>query len=257
MPRHGLGLGLDVIQAVAAGGGGDGADLKTELACWWALDEASGDRADSHTNGYTLTDNNTVGVTTAKIGANAGLWDASSNEHLDRANGAEAWRMGLKDLTVGAWIKPTGFATGANQWLVGTGVATGTEQGYLCGFNSTGSRPEIRINNGTSAINRFISWGTEPTDGVWYFVLFEWDRSADMSVWKNDVEELSPLDISSFESDDILSVSKLTVGRFMINDSQHLDAGVDELFIYNRLLTAAEKTWLYNSGSGRSYSEIG
>ena len=38
-----------------------------DLLAWWQLDEASGNRADSHTGGYTLTDNNTV--TTAQGGA--------------------------------------------------------------------------------------------------------------------------------------------------------------------------------------------
>lgn len=40
--------------------GNDGANLLSSLICWWDLDETSGTRADSHFNGLTLTDNNTV-----------------------------------------------------------------------------------------------------------------------------------------------------------------------------------------------------
>ena len=50
--------------------------LSTNLVAYYRLTEASGSRADSSGNGYTLTDNNTVGSRAGKVGANAALFAA-------------------------------------------------------------------------------------------------------------------------------------------------------------------------------------
>ncbi len=262
MSRLGFGLGLDVIQAVAAGGGGpSGADLKTDLAAWWAMDETSGDRADSHTNSYDLTDVNTVGSVTGKVGAKAAFFVAAppQSEKFSRANSAsEDWQMGLADLTVGFWIKFTSWDTFAQQTCFATGANIGTAEGYLMELPYPGTTYNVIISNGSTSLTLSGTWdGGAPTLGVWYFILIEYDRSDKISVWKNNVKESDDVDISSFVSDDIISTQIFAIASKANAATEFIDGAMDEFFIHNRLITADEKTWLWNDGDGRAYSEIG
>ena len=45
-----------------------------------------------------------------------------------------------------------------------------------------------------------------------------------------------------------------TIGQYY--DSRRCDGLVDEACIYKRVLSADEVAWLYNSGTGRAYSEL-
>ncbi len=38
--------------------------------------------------------------------------------------------------------------------------------------------------------------------------------------------------------------------------SQRMDGLIDEVGVWRRILTSGERTWLYNSGAGRSYADI-
>ena len=257
MSRLGLGLGLEVIKPIIAGIGGAGGDLKTSLAAWYPFDEGSGDRSDAHTNGYDLTDNNTVLNATAKVGANAALFVDSASEFLNRVNAAEAWRMNTGDLTLGFWVKFTAFDTGATQVLVACGVTGSTVIGYLVAVQADGTRLRIYLSNGTTWITHTGLLDSAFSAGVWYFIIVEYDRDNKLQAYKNNVKESLSTSIASFDTDDITSVAGLTFGKNTTSNDQYLNAALDEGFIYNRLLTSDEKTFLWNDSNGRAYSEIG
>lgn len=256
MSRLGFGLGLDVIKPVTAGGGGDGADLKTNLAAWWALDEASGNRVDAHTNGYTLTDNNTVLNTAAKIGANAALFNEAMAEYLSRTNAAEAWRLNTNDMTIGFWVKWTSYGVGS-QHILSCGASVGTVQGYRIMTTTTGANIYVIVANGSSAVNHLPAWDSAPSVGTWYYIFVEIDRSDKISMWKNNTIESVQTDVSSFSANDIIAGSDFRLGRGPGADTDYFHGGLDEVAIWNRLLTSLEKTWLWNDGAGRAYNEIG
>lgn len=48
-----------------------------------------------------------------------------------------------------------------------------------------------------------------------------------------------------------MSVGAFADGTYLLNGR------IDELALYKRVLTAAERTWLYNSSKGRSYANLG
>jgi len=243
----------------SGGGSHDGDDLRTSLAAWWSMDEASGNRADSHTNGYTLTDENTVTTATAVVGANAALFDDANTEKLTRANGAEAWHLNTADFTIAAWVKFTAFDTGAPQMIFSTGGSTNTNEGHEVGVDAVGQDSYIQMSNGTTRIRDT----TTPFDiasplatATWYYFIWEFDRSANVTIMVNDSAQSSfAMDISSQSADDIAGSYELRLGTRASANGRFLNGALDEVAIWNRVLTSAEKTWLYNSGSGRAYSE--
>lgn len=234
-----------------------GADLKTSLAAWWGMDETSGTRADSHTNGYTLADFNTVESTDGKVGAKSALFVTAEGTSLERTNAVEAWRINTNDFTVAFWIKFTAFDTGAIQSIIGCGATANTTEGWTTNVLDDGSGMQVKTSNGISRVNHLFDFDTTLSTGIWYFIIVEWDRDGDVAVWKNNIKESVTTDISSLSSDDILSDVDLKLGRKPGFATLGLKAAVDELPIWNRLLTSGEKTWLYNDNSGRAYSELG
>jgi hypothetical protein len=68
----------EVTTLYAAGAGQNYSEIdKTSLLAFWALDEVSGNRSDSHTGGYTLTDNNTVTQAEGHVSSTQTLYDIS------------------------------------------------------------------------------------------------------------------------------------------------------------------------------------
>lgn len=234
-----------------------GTDLKTSLALWLAMDEASGDPLDSHTNSYDFTVVTLDPLTaTAKVGDNARLYVAASNRASGRANAAEAWRMGTSDMTIAFWVKFTAFSTGVIQTIIGCGATSNTDEGYTINVLDDGTGMQVKFGNGTTRVNHLFDFDTALSTGTWYYIIVEWDRDGDAAVWKNDIKESTTTDISSLSASDIASDQDLQIGR-KPTGGLSLDAALDEIPIYNRLLTCGEKTWLYNDDSGRAYSELG
>jgi len=132
----------------------------TGLVAWWSLDEASGNRADSH-GGNTLTDNNTVGYAAGKVG-NAADFESGDSEYLlctpaSAVPAAAGW-------TLGAWVR---WETVTPQYTCSFGDTDGAEfvglsisSGYVK-INSAGKTP------GTSAVERSVD--------TWYFLVVRWD----------------------------------------------------------------------------------
>jgi len=46
------------------------------------------------------------------------------------------------------------------------------------------------------------------------------------------------------------------VGAQNTSETFFFDGLIEEVAFYKRVLTAAERTWLYNSGAGRAYAEV-
>src|SRR3990167_7395409 len=75
----------------------------TGLISWWSLDEASGQRNDSHGSNH-LTDNNTVLSAAGKVG-NAADFEKSNSEFLSIADNPNL-STGDIDFTIAIWVKP-------------------------------------------------------------------------------------------------------------------------------------------------------
>jgi RHS repeat-associated protein len=90
------------------------------------------------------------------------------------------------------------------------------------------------------------------TANAWHTV-FAWQEAANNTI--NIQVDNGPVTTVGLSSKSTDSSNPLSIGAFP-NGSTELDGRIDEVAIYKRVLTAQERTWLYNSGQGRSYAEV-
>ena len=226
--------------------------LLNNLIAFWSLEEASGNRADSF-GSNTLTDNNTVTQAVGKVG-NAASFVATNSEYLSIADNA-ALSMGDIDFTIAGWVY---LDTKANEVIAAK---------YRTNTNNREYMVYYALSDG--ATNRFIflvspnGVGTtavvannfgEPSTGTWYFVVAWHDATANtINIQINNGTANSTAHSTGvFDGTDDFKIGAL----YTTNPIYFWNGRIDQLGIWKRTLTATEKTWLYNSGNGRSYAEV-
>lgn len=219
--------------------------LLDSLAHYWKLDEASGTRADSIGN-WTLTDNNTVGSITGKIG-NAARTVAGSAESLSYSMAAGTlvgisytitfwckYRGGVAPSTLGVPFSMDtnagGYESGPSfRWYDGYGGLYIYGHGSLGGFLVPGS------GNLSSIVD------------VWKFMSFAYDADAQTaSACCDDNADVSASGVAAVAATGF--PAPVTIGNWMSDASWD----VDEVAFWTRALSRAERQRVYNAGSGLS-----
>jgi hypothetical protein len=221
----------------------------TNLEHWWSLDETSGARYDAHASAD-LTDVNTVGYATGKI-SNAAAFVAANTERLT-INSQASLQFGNEAFSLGCWCK---FATLTEQMvLMGKFNYTNSTSEYVLKYE-TGSQNKIAfdVSAGGQSFTTHRWIGTIATD-TWYFVYAAHDPD-------NDIEILS-VNAGSFQTKAYSAGCNAGTSKFQLGAMDdtaypfYLNGYLDEAFLYRRLLTLDEVTWLYNSGAGRAYADV-
>lgn len=209
----------------------------TGLSSWWSLDETSGNRADSH-GAITLTDNNTVGYAAGKV-SNAADYEESADEYLGHATGITladntAWSIGCW-VNAESWVNP-------KYWCI-----MGAVSQYLYAQNDSGTTSmRVRMGGGVLTYTTALSLST------WYFVVATCDGSATATIRVY----INGSEIGSGQTIANSTMTVLDVGRILQDGNYTMDGLIDEAFVYTAELSADNVTWLYNSGSGRSYADL-
>ncbi len=213
------------------------ADLLSGLLSYWKFDETatSSIAADSSGNGKTLTNNASATFTTGKINNGADL-ERDSVQYFSRSN------SGYYDVTAGTincWIKRE-----SNPSVLSIASA---------GVNSGAAGFDFRIRE-TNVLQGYMGQGdhevsgaTTLSTGTWYMATYVWDTGG-KKVYLN-----GSLDgTSTFDETLTTGNSNLYIGlRSDINEP--FDGMMDECGIWSRVLTQAEISALYNTGSGLTY----
>ena len=228
---------------------------KLSLEAWWSLDEESGTRVDSH-GANDLADNATVLYAAGKVG-NAADFELDTTEFLDIADNASLSFDGNVTLTVGLWVYLE--TSGAEASLMSKYDKGTTDREYELRYNFSTDRWEFRVSdNGDTGANETgvdaASYGAV-SNGVWCFILG----------WHDPDTDLIYIQVNNGTADSAAHSTGINTGasRFILgardstaSEVAHLDGLIDEAFVYRRILTADQRTWLYNSGNGRAYNEL-
>ena len=212
--------------------------LLDDLVAHWRLEEASGTRFDAHGSNH-LTDNNTVGQTTGKLG-NAGLFVAANNESLSIADNA-ALSMGDFDFTIAGWVYLT---TTDFTGLIGKWNAGGEE--YLVYYDGTNLRFYVSSNGVTNAS---VANSQAISAATWYFFV----------AWHDSVGNTINLSVNDNTPASLTHTTGVINGNaafYLGHNSEGgtwLNGRLDSVSIWKRLLTANERTQLYKSGNGLDY----
>lgn len=226
----------------------------TSLVGYWPMDESSGSALDSH-GSNSLDDHGSTGTATGKVG-NARDLEADNFNYFSHADTADL-SVGDIDFTVACWVNFESFDV-LFPALIAKSDPDSAQYGYMVLYNTTRNRFVIEASgtaNGSTDQELDADTFGAASFATWYFVV-AWHDSVNnqLGIAING----GTADVVSYTAGVFDSSARFTVGaRDLVGDpGQRLDGLIDEVGFWKKVLTSAERTWLYNSGNGRSYAEI-
>lgn len=229
-----------------------GLGLQTSLAAFYELSEASGTRADSTANAFTLTNNNTVTQTTGIGGSgNASQFTSASSQSLSHANAA-GLQVGGVDFSVAGWVY---FDTINGAAIASKYAAFGNREFVInTGFTGTNQiRFQLLTNSGSTSGAIFAGALSTAT---WYFFCATYvTATAAMTVSVNAGTRATATAINPPVAS---STAQLILGS---DDNTHENGyhngRIQRLGLWKgRALSAGDEALLYNSGAGLSFAAM-
>ncbi len=226
-------------------------DWNNSLVGWWRFNEGTGTNAQdfsSYGNNGTLTNMNTgldnctgncSGWTSSGKFGNALVFD-DVDDSVDCGN--DDILDITEEITISVWIKAPSVSSG--QGIAGKSYYSGAADngGYEIDILPDGSKM-ILGNNDWDVIE-----GDIPVDdGVWHHCCYTWDGT-NVRIYIDGILDItSPTSISSIK---IVS-QDLEIG--VVRNNDYFSGTIDEVRIYNRVLSAEEINASYNAGLYRLY----
>jgi len=219
-------------------------DVSTNLLAYWELEEstASSTWVDSH-GSYNLTNSSSgTGVTSATgIQGNGADFETSDSEHLSIASTtAFQYDPGVNNISCSFWFKP--------ESLSGT-------RGLVGKYVGTANKPWLVYTNGTTLTllvgsqGAAVQWGTPLSTGTWYHIVATMDSSNNYQLIVDDGTPATGSGASSSGT----TAEPFRIGAYSSTATGFTDGIIDEVGIWDKKLSAAEITTLYNSGDGIPY----
>jgi hypothetical protein len=225
--------------------------LLTALTAWWELNEASGTRNDSHTNALHLTDNGNVG-SAAGVG---GVGIAASFSSINWLSHADHALLRLQTDAIGFtacgwmyWNSLPGYHT-----IISKDSGDGREYwiAYYTGFG--GISIDVYRSNG---VDQATPAGGDPSLNTWYFYAFWLDKSAGKAYCQinntGTIHEVATISYNAGSITEFQMAARQYVGFTGCSNARMAKWGIWKGYV----LSADERTFLYNSGAGRSYADL-
>jgi hypothetical protein len=224
--------------------------LLTNLSAYWDLNEASGNAIDVH-------DDNDLVETSGTIASGAGVvagtgtsrdFEVGDTEWFDLPDNADV-STGDTDFTIAAWVNLE--SKGAFRFIVAKDGGVGIRE-YSFGYNAGSDRFVFNVSpDGTALTTVTANNLGSPAVATAYFIVVWHDASANtITIQVND----GTANAAAHTTGVFDGATAFQVGAQ--GSSLSMDGLIDEVGFWKRVLTAGERTWLYNSGSGRSYADL-
>jgi hypothetical protein len=237
-------IGLDRIYAKGLSGPPP-SSLGVGINAVWHFDEAAGNNRAAAVGGVTL-GNNSMGAATGKSGNGLDM-KVSGQPYLYTASG----NYGLKyDKTVGRsysmWINDTALNTYGFYWCLYDG--SNNEQAFV---GVAGSGMYFNFNNGTPQ-----TFAAHTTGTGWHHwvVTFKGEGAGKLKIYKDG--NATPVATGDVPSSYAWATNHaIYVGCYNVtsDNSGRPTAVFDEWYVWDKELTTAEISELYNSGNGKFY----
>lgn len=221
-------------------------NLLASLTGYWALGEASGNRADSH-GSLTLTDFNTVGSGAGAVGT-AADFEASNSEYLSAADSA-AVSAGDTAFTIQVGVKlesKPGTMVIVGKWN------SGTNREYLIYYDGGADRFAFAVNNGVSFGGVTATNLGSPSTGTNYLI----------HGWHDPVNNIIGISVNAGTANTAShsagvadTTEPFTLGRNDDGATNYYDGLQQHVAFWRRVLTATDRTTIYNSGTWLTYGD--
>ncbi len=233
-----------------------GNGLLNALIAYWQMDEASGNALDAHSNGLTLVSVNSVGSAAGKVYGSARQFARTSNQRLRRSGDDALLSVGDSDFSIAVWIKWSELGGTANH-IAGKDNEI-SQREYRLDWNAAANRIRMRVFDGLNQVG-IATANTlgAPSAGVWYFIFGYHDSAAnEIGIQiNNSTPNTGATTGAPGDTTEMFSVGECgsvdnsptsgTIGPVAFWKSTAGGGGV---------LTAAQRTALYNSGAGLAYA---
>lgn len=221
------------------------------LTAWWSMDELDDTSARVDKTGFSgnlSVQGDPTPADLAKYGVSTNLV-STHGDYLTGGTGGN-FAMGNFHMTCGTWFRPHSIS--GSQRIMGKWTSTGKE--WLLWYDSGSKNIYFGIFDGTS--NRLVGCtaGGQLAANNWYFCVGYHDSVNNLvGVGVNDNWNTASAGTAGINT----GTTTFTVGCDPDGSTDQMNGIVDEMFIYRqRLLTSAERTWLYNDGFGKSYYDV-
>lgn len=224
------------------------------LVVYLPLDESSAGSADvsryDNIFGSAFTDSNSTPSATGIIGLAANT--NGSNEliyHVD-----SALLSITSNLTIDCWVNLDTEAT--TQFIVGKWNPGGNDRSYALFYNTSADRFEFQVSSSGTAATTATVTATNAgavSTATWYHVVGWFDDTAnEINISVNGSSETATAFASTIEN----NTSAFAIGS-VHGGGSYLDGKCDEVGLWNRVLSAGERTKRYNSGNGYAFQPMG
>jgi hypothetical protein len=214
--------------------------LSNGLIAYYKLEDLT-----AEVGGANLTTTGGAGFAAAKI--NDGLDNPGGGARLSSTS-ALFGLDGPATRTFAAWVKADVLA-GSPGIISNWANGVGTVVQWLLWYDAGSLKFQVRD---SSNVDHVATWAGSFTTGVFYHIVFSYD-SATGTVSVN-VDNGSPNTTTS--SDVKAGTTELALGN-RNNGGAGFDGHIDAFGVWDRLLTGAEQTALYNGGAGVEYPFAG
>jgi hypothetical protein len=242
-------IGGGIYKAPAGGGGGSA--LSTYLIADWEQQEAANTNAtDATGNGHTGTQNGNINTATGPGGSNASRdYDQNFSEYFSVADHADL-SMGDIDFCLETHVYLT--STTGVKGIIGKNSGAGNVE-YWMHYNGGSERFNFSVSNDGTA-STTIANTVKPSTNTWYHLVGCHAAGAvnELRLYVNGTA-MTPVSHTT----GVVASGTAAVQLGALQTNFYLPGRQAFTRIYkNYLLTSSDVTWLYNSGTGRTYSEL-
>lgn len=216
--------------------------LNTSLRFAWTLDETSGNRVDM-VESKSLTDTNTVTSSTGKR-SNSAYFTQANSECLVGSTTSKT----NSDASVSLWAKANNVDT---RWCFGwcRNAAWGNEA--ILGVLTVGG--DWYAISGNAPGNYNDMFGPTCTTATWYHLIYTYKSSgSECNFYVNNSTAYTDTWVGTpgAYNDNTRLVIGANPGTGL---TQYWDGDIDEVYVWDKVLSSQERTDLYNSGNGLYY----
>jgi hypothetical protein len=155
------------------------------------------------------------------------------------------------DLTIAFWLK-RGDGTNELQGIFGTGEG-GTTIGLAVRLDGTNNNLTVKMENGTGATTQITSsnsWIPDNTTTYYHYIITFEGSSQTWNIYRDNANNENTTDTLTLSTNNPTNLPQVG-SEPDTGGVENLVGLIDELVVLTRIITADERAYLYNSGSGQ------
>lgn len=214
------------------------------LVSLW-LFEDSGNLGKDYKNANNLTNTGVDFSTDAMQGGGSGDFERSQSDRLSITDASQSGLDITGSHSIGCWFKPE--STGMTQKLVTKYLTTGNQRSYQIGPSTTNSIDVILSSAGTATDGVAVTPNDVISAGVWVHIAYVYNGTDIRIYIDGSLASNGASNPATYSSGVFNGTAEFRIGG-QDGSTSWADGLIDEVFVFNRALSADEIADIYNNG---------